>query len=428
MDDISLEVMGLVLLLLFVISAFFSSCETSMMTLNRYRLRHLVKEGSRSAILADKLLAKPARLLGLILFGNTLVNAAAASVTTVICLNLFGESGIAIATMLLAILILIFTEVLPKTIAALYPERIAFPASYVLTVLDRIFYPVIWMINTAANGLMTMVGLNPEVNESLPLSRDELRTIVMEAGNLIPMRHQRMLISILDLENITVDEIMVQRGDINGIDINESTDEIITQISNCQHTRLPVYRDSIDNIIGILHIRQLPRILADTEEFSGDDLVAYTKEPYFVPLGTPLHIQLRNFQRQKIRMGLVVDEYGDIQGLVTLEDILEEIVGEFTTDIQTFNQDIHLQPDGTVMIDGTAMIRDINNQMHWDLPLDGPKTLNGLILETLETIPDPGTSLRIGRFTVEIMQIADNAVKTVRIFEQALASDLETTG
>jgi Mg2+/Co2+ transporter CorB len=428
MDDISLEVMGLILLLLFVISAFFSSCETSMMTLNRYRLRHLVKEGSRSAILADKLLAKPARLLGLILFGNTLVNAAAASVTTVICLNLFGESGIAIATMVLAILILIFTEVLPKTIAALYPERIAFPASYVLTVLDRIFYPVIWMINTAANGLMTMVGLNPEVNESLPLSRDELRTIVMEAGNLIPMRHQRMLISILDLENITVDEIMVQRGDINGIDINESTDEIITQISNCQHTRLPVYRDSIDNIIGILHVRQLPRILADTEEFSGEDLVAYTKEPYFVPLGTPLHIQLRNFQRQKIRMGLVVDEYGDIQGLVTLEDILEEIVGEFTTDIQTFNQDIHLQPDGTVMIDGTAMIRDINKQLHWDLPLDGPKTLNGLILETLETIPDPGTSLRIGRFTVEIMQIADNAVKTVRIFEQTLASDLETTG
>jgi len=428
MDDISLEVMGLILLLLFMISAFFSSCETSMMTLNRYRLRHLVKEGSRSAILADKLLAKPARLLGLILFGNTLVNAAAASVTTVICLNLFGESGIAIATMVLAILILIFTEVLPKTIAALYPERIAFPASFVLTVLDRIFYPVIWMINTAANGLMTMVGLNPEVNESLPLSRDELRTIVMEAGNLIPMRHQRMLISILDLENITVDEIMVQRSDINGIDINESTDEIITQISNCQHTRLPVYRDSIDNIIGILHVRQLPRILADTEEFSGEDLVAYTKEPYFVPLGTPLHIQLRNFQRQKIRMGLVVDEYGDIQGLVTLEDILEEIVGEFTTDIQTFNQDIHLQPDGTVMIDGTAMIRDINKQLHWDLPMDGPKTLNGLILETLETIPDPGTSLRIGRFTVEIMQISDNAVKTVRIIEQTLASDLETTG
>jgi Mg2+/Co2+ transporter CorB len=428
MDDISLEVMGLILFFLFMISAFFSSCETSMMTLNRYRLRHLVKEGSRSAIIVNKLLAKPARLLGLILFGNTLVNAAAASVTTVIGLKLFGETGIAIATMVLAVLILIFTEVVPKTIAALYPERIAFPASYILTVLDRIFYPVIWMINSAANGLMTMIGLNPEVNESLPLSRDELRTIVMEAGNLIPMRHQRMLISILDLENITVDEIMVQRNDINGIDINESTDEIIDQLSNYQHTRLPVYRDSIDNIIGILHVRQLPRILADTEEFSGEDLLAYTKEPYFVPLGTPLHIQLRNFQRQKIRMGLVVDEYGDIQGLVTLEDILEEIVGEFTTDIQTFNQDIHLQPDGTVMIDGTAMIRDINKQMHWDLPTDGPKTLNGLILETLETIPDPGTSLRIGRFTVEIMQIADNAVKTVRIIEQTLASDLETTG
>jgi len=428
MDDISLQALGLILFVLFLMSAFFSSSETSMMTLNRYRLRHLVKEGNRSAILVDKLLAKPDKLLGLILFGNTLVNAAAASVATVIGLKIHGEAGIAIATLVLAVLILIFGEVAPKTIAAFYPEKVAFPASYVLTVLDRVLYPFIWLINRFANGMMSMFGLKTEAGDSLPLSRDELRTIVLEAGNMIPKRHQRMLISILDLENITVDEIMVQRNDINGIDINESPEEIIQQISNCQHTRLPVYRDNIDNVIGVLHVRQFPRILADKEEFSSEDLLAYTKEPYFVPLGTPLHIQLRNFQRQKIRMGLVVDEYGDIQGIVTLEDILEEIVGEFTTDIQTFNQDIHLQPDGTVMIDGTAMIRDINRQLHWDLPTDGPKTLNGLILETLETIPDPGTSLRIGRFTVEIMQIADNAVKTVRIIEQTLASDLETTG
>ena len=399
-----------------------------MMTLNRYRLRHLVKEGKKSAILTDKLLAEPARLLGLILFGNTLVNAASASVATVIGLKLFGESGIAPAMMVLAILILIFTEVVPKTFAALYPERIAFPASFLLTILDRLLYPVIWFINKVANGLLSMFGLNPEANDSLPLSREELRTIVLEAGNLIPMRHQRMLISILDLENITVDEIMVPRSDITGIDLNDSADEIIDQISNCQHTRLPVYRDTIDNIIGLLHVRQFPRILADKEEFEPGDLVAFAKEPYFVPLGTPLHIQLRNFQRQKIRMGMVVDEYGGIHGIVTLEDILEEIVGEFTTDIQTFNQDINLQPDGTVMIDGTAMIRDINKQLHWDLPMGGPKTLNGLILEMLETIPDPGTSMRIGRFTVEIMQIADNAVKTVRVIEQMDATEFADNG
>lgn len=428
MDDISLGFLCAILFVLFAVSAFFSSCETSMMTLNRYRLRHLVKEGKRTAILADKLLASPARLLGLILFGNTLVNAAAASVTTVISLKLFGDSGFVITTMILAMLILIFTEVLPKTIAALYPEKIAFPASYLLVVLDWILYPFIWLINSIANALMNLFGLNPEANDSLPLSREELRTIVLEAGNLIPMRHQRMLISILDLENITVDEIMVPRSDITGIDLNDSSTEIIEQISNCQHTRLPVYRDSIDSVIGILHVRQFPRILADKEEFVPEDLVSFAKEPYFVPLGTPLHIQLRNFQRQKIRMGLVVDEYGGIQGIVTLEDILEEIVGEFTTDIQTFNKDIHLQSDGTVMIDGTAMIRDINKQLHWDLPMDGPKTLNGLILETLETIPDPGTSMRIGRFTVEIMQIADNAVKTVRIAELPYESEFEDNG
>jgi len=276
--------------------------------------------------------------------------------------------------------------------------------------------------------MMAMFGLKQESTDSLPLSREELRTIVLEAGNMIPKRHQRMLISILDLENVTVDEIMVPRNDITGIDIHDSVDEIINQISNCQHTRLPVYRDSIDNIVGILHVRQLPRILADKENFSPEDLLEYTREPYFVPLGTQLHIQLRNFQNKKIRLGLVVDEYGDIQGIVTLEDILEEIVGEFTTDIMTFNQDIHLQDDGSVLIDGTVVIRDINRQLHWDLPMDGPKTLNGLILETLETIPDPGTSLRIGRFTIEIMQLSENAVKTVRIVEQPLASDIESTG
>lgn len=425
MDEISLQVLFGTLFLLFMLSAFFSASETSMMTINRYRLRHLANEGHRSAILVDKLLSKPDKLLGLILFGNTLVNIAAASVATVIGLKLYGESGIAIATVVLTILILIFAEVAPKTIAAMYPEAIAFPASYVLTVLGKILYPVVWTINRIANIFLALIRMNPENSDNMPLTREELRTVVLEAGSLIPMRHQRMLISILDLENITVDEIMVPRSDITGIDLNDSPDEIIEQISNCQHTRLPVYRENIDNIIGILHVRQFPRILADNKGFSTEDLVTITKEPYFVPLGTPLHVQLRHFQKQKIRLGLVVDEYGDIQGLVTLEDILEEIVGEFTTDIQTFNQDIHPQDDGTVVIDGTAMIRDINKQLHWDLPTEGPNTLNGLILEHLETIPETGTSLKIGNFTIEILQSVDNAVKTVRItpLEETSATD-----
>jgi len=425
LDEISLQVLFGTLFLLFMLSAFFSASETSMMTINRYRLRHLANEGHRSAILVDKLLSKPDKLLGLILFGNTLVNIAAASVATVIGLKLYGESGIAIATVVLTILILIFAEVAPKTIAAMYPEAIAFPASYVLTVLGKILYPVVWTINRIANIFLALIRMNPENSDNMPLTREELRTVVLEAGSLIPMRHQRMLISILDLENITVDEIMVPRSDITGIDLNDSPDEIIEQISNCQHTRLPVYRENIDNIIGILHVRQFPRILADNKGFSTEDLVTITKEPYFVPLGTPLHVQLRHFQKQKIRLGLVVDEYGDIQGLVTLEDILEEIVGEFTTDIQTFNQDIHPQDDGTVVIDGTAMIRDINKQLHWDLPTEGPNTLNGLILEHLETIPETGTSLKIGNFTIEILQSVDNAVKTVRItpLEETSATD-----
>lgn len=386
-----------------------------MMTLNRYRLRHLSNEKHRGAMLAEKLLSKPDKLLGLILFGNNLVNIAAASIATLIGMRLYGEAGIAIATVVLTVLLLIFAEIAPKTIAAIYPERIAFPASYVLTLLGKILHPVVWIINRIANGLLALCGLDTGGGNNLPLTREELRTVVVEAGNLIPLRHRRMLISILDLENITVDEIMVPRSEITGIDLNDPPDEIIEQIIHCQHTRLPVYRDHIDNITGILHVRRFPRVLSDKENFSADDLAAITRDPYFVPLGTPLHVQLRNFQHNKKRLGLVVDEYGDIQGLVTLEDILEEIVGEFTTDMQAFNQDIHPQEDGTIMIDGTAMIRDINKQLGWDLPTDGPKTLNGLIIEQLETIPEPGTSLRIGNYTIEIMQSADNAVKTARV-------------
>jgi Mg2+/Co2+ transporter CorB len=415
LENISLDFLFIILAILLLLSAFFSSSETSMMALNRYRLKHLANGGHRGAILAKYLLEKPDKLLSLILLGNNLVNIGAATVATVIGLKLYGDTGIAIAPIILTVIILIFAEVAPKTIAALYPEMIAFPAAYVLFVLGKLLFPFIWLINILANLVLQCFRIKSENIEDMPISREELRTIVLEAGNLIPSRRRKMLISILDLENITVDEIMVPRNEIIGIDLNDTQDEIIEQIANSQHTRLPVYRENINNIQGVLHARKFPRILNIRQPFTDEELLGLTNEPYFVPMGTPLHVQLNNFQSEKIRLGLVVDEYGDIQGIVTLEDILEEIVGEFTTDLQTFDQDIHPQEDGTVIIDGTAMIRDINKQLHWTLPTDGPKTLNGLILEHLEHIPDPGTTILINSFTLEILQSVENAVKTVKI-------------
>jgi len=387
-----------------------------MMALNRYRLRHLVKDKHRSAILVSKMLERPDRLLGLILFGNNLVNIFAASIVTIIAIKLVGDIGALPASLILTAIILVFAEVAPKTLAAMHPERIAFIFVYILLPLSYLLYPFIWMINQCANGLLASLGIKPDKNKSnLSLSSDELRTVVDESGKLIPRRHKKMLLGILDLSNVTVEDIMVPRNDIVGLDLNAPHADIIELLSNCQHTRMPLYRDNIDNIVGMLHVRYIPRVLKDPDEFTSEKLQKISREPYFVPLGTPLHTQLVNFQRMKRRIGLVVDEYGVIQGLVTLEDILEEIVGEFTTDMQTFDKDIHPQEDGSYMINGTTMLRDINKQLGWDLPADGPKTLNGLILEQLEDIPEPGTSLRIGDFALEITQAIGNAVKTVQI-------------
>ena len=417
MNEIPLSILFGILFLLIFLSAFFSSSETGMMALNRYRLRHLAEDKHRAAMLVEALLKRPDRLIGLILLGNNLVNIFAASLATVIAIRMIGEVGIAVAPILLTAVVLIFAEVAPKTLAALYPERIAFPAAYILTPLGKLLYPFVWVINKIANSLLILVKVNVEEMEETPITREELRTVVLEAGHMIPSRHQKMLISIIDLENITIDEIMVPRAEVVGIDLNDSSSDIIELLSHAQHTRLPVYRDSIDHIIGILHVRKIPRILKvqDKEDFSIEELESVTVEPYFAPLGTPLHTQLLNFQRQKRRIALVVDEYGDIQGLVTLEDILEEIVGEFTTDLQTYSQDIHPQEDGSYIIDGSAMLREINRQLDWELPVDGPKTLNGLIIEQMQSIPEPGTSLRLGNLTMTISQAVDNAVKKVRV-------------
>jgi Mg2+/Co2+ transporter CorB len=415
LDDIPLSHLFGALFVLILMSAFFSSSETGMMALNRYRLRHLVKDKHRGAMLANALLEKPDRLIGLILLGNNLVNILAAAIATVIGVRLYGELGIALTPLILTPIILIFAETAPKTWAAVRPEKIAFPSAYILTPLLKVCYPVVYVISKISNGIIGLFGINVEDQENAPMTREELRTVVREAGSMIPRRHQRMLLSILDLENETVDDIMVQRNDIAGIDLDDPPDEIIDQLVRCQHTRMVVYRENIDNISGMIHIRHALRILRDTSEFDVNDLEKIVTEPYYIPEGTPLHTQLVNFQRAKKRNGLVVDEYGVIQGMLTLEDILEEIVGEFTTDLQSFNQYIHPQEDGSFIIDGTANIRDINKQLHWHLPTDGPKTLNGLILEHLEDIPETGTSLRIQNYTVEITQAGDNAVKTARM-------------
>ncbi len=414
MSDIPLGLLGLALFGLVILSAFFSGSETGMMAINRYRLRHLAKHGHRSAQQVSSLLERPDRLIGVILLGNNFANILASTLATLIAIRLFGEVGIAVAPLALTVIILIFAEVTPKTIAALEPERVAFPASWILKPLLWLLYPLVWLINGLANGLLGMFGIRPDQAADTPLSQDELRTVVKEAGAMIPQRHKRMLVSILDLEKVTVDDIMVPRSEIAGLNLEEPDDVLLDVITGSQHTRLPLYRGHINQVVGIIHLRRALRLVRE-DRFSRQALEELAQEPYFVPSGTPLHTQLINFQRQQRRTGLVVDEYGEVDGLVTLEDILEEIVGEFTSDPAAFTPDVVAQADGTYLVDGSANIRDLNRAMQWQLPTDGPKTLNGLILEHMEFIPEPGISLRLAGYPLEIVATKDNAVRRVRI-------------
>jgi len=387
-----------------------------MMALNKYRLRHLVKNKHQAATLVSKLLEKPDRLIGVILFGNNVVNFTAAAIAIVIGFRLLGDYGVAASPFVIAIIFIIFAETAPKTYAAIRPEKIAFPAAYILTPLLKLCYPIVYIINKISNALLIPLGINTDNIEDKPLSQDELRSIVHEAGAAISNNHQNMLLGILELEKVTVDDIMVPRNELVGIDLDDSIVDILEQLTHCQHTRLIVYRENVDNIIGMLHVRHVLRILGRKKEFNIDELEKLTIEPYYLPEGTPLHTQMLKFQKQKRRTGLVVDEYGVLQGMVTLDDILEEIIGEFTTDLQNFNQDIQPQEDGSFFVDGSTTIRDINKQLDWELPAEGPKTINGVILEHLEDIPEAGTSLRINGYTFEITQVMDNAVKKVKIF------------
>ena len=414
MDSIPTWLLFASLGLLIVLSGFFSSSETGLISLNRYRLRHLADEGHAGARRADRLLQRPDRLIGVILLGNNFVNILASSVATIIAMRLMGQAGIAVATGLLTLVILIFAEVTPKTLAALHPERIAFPASWVLGPLLRVLYPLVWVVNAISNNLLRLLGVSPESSGDQPLSREELRTVVNEAGAMIPQRHQRMLLSILDLEKVTVEDIMIPRNEMVGIDLEESWEAILDRISRSHHTRLPVSEGGAENIIGILHLRNIAHRLA-AGDLDPESLRKLVRAPYFVPEATPLHTQMLNFQRERRRIGLVVDEYGDIRGLVTLEDILEEIVGEFTTDPGETMQEVHPQEDGSFLVEGSAYVRDLNRLMQWELPTDGPKTLNGLILEHMETIPEPGTSFRLAGYPVEIVHVGTSAVRTVKI-------------
>lgn len=386
-----------------------------MLSLNRYRLKHLKKNGHNGARKASQLLDRTDQLISVILIGNNFVNILASSIATVIAIRLWGDAGIAIATAILTLVILIFAEITPKTIAAYHPEKVAFPAAHILQPLLKIFYPAVWSVNLITNYLLKKLGFSTSGDEENHISREELRTLVNESSTLIPRKHQEMLIGILDLEKVTVNDIMIPRNEIVGIDIDEDLDDIFQQLKTSQHTRLPIYKGDINNIIGILHLRSMTRVLGN-EEPNKALLLQSCSEPYFTPESTTLNTQLIHFQREKRRIAIVVDEYGDVLGIATMEDILEEIVGEFTTDYSsTSSQDITPQEDGSYLIVGTATIRNINKTLGWNLPVNGPKTLNGLITETLETIPETPVCLYLQNHKTEIRQIKDNVIRTVQI-------------
>jgi len=413
LNDIPLSTLYVFLLVLIVLSGFFSSSETGLMAINRYRMRHLANNGHRGARSAQRLLRRPDRLIGLILLGNNLVNILAASIGTVIGFRLLGDNGVWVASLVLTVVVLIFAEVAPKTLAASHPERIAFPASFILSFLLKVFYPVVWLINGVTNLLLKPFGVKARAEVFERLNREELRTLLQEGGH-ISNDHQRMLVNILDLEQASVDDVMIPRQEIVGIDLNDDWNTILTQVTQTLYTRMPVYRGSIDHVEGLLHIRSVIAKLSEGG-LTFDGLKRSIRSPYFIPEGTTLMQQLLEFQSRERRMGLVVDEYGDIQGMVTLDDILEEIVGEYTAEGKERSRNIRHLDDDTYLVDGTTSIRMLNRRMGWNLPEEEATTLNGLLLEALEAIPSGKTSVRIGSHLMTIVEINDNVITKVLI-------------
>lgn len=417
MAHLSSHILSLLLLLLFLLAAFFSAAETGMMAINRYRLRHLARKGNTGAKRVKLLLERPDRLLGMILTGSTLANILLASIATILVARNFGDLSVTLAPFILTILVLIFAETAPKTFAALYPQRVAFATAWLLQILLQVFYPLVWFVNHVSNGVLRLFGVNFKNRQTEALSIEELRTVVREASGKISSSHQQMLLQILELEKMTVEDVMVPRNQIVGIDLNDDIETIIPQLKNSRHAYLPLYRESIDHVVGIINMRKLLATLANPS-FKKDTLVQLAEEVYFIPEISLLNQQLLNFQRQRKTIGLVVDEYGDIEGLVTLQDILEEIVGEFALEEATFGQDNRAkkQKDGSFIVDGGINIRELNRATHWEFPADGPKTLSGLIIEYLETIPASGVSLQFEGYRLEVLKVSDNKIKQVRVW------------
>ena len=413
MTDIETSTLSITLIVLIAFSAFFSAAETGLMTLNRYRLKHLAKKLA-GARLAQTLLQRPDRLLGVLLLCSNLVNALASTVATIVILRLYGEDFALAAGFALGAVLLIFTDLAPKTLAAIRPERVAFPSAFVFTVLLKLLYPLVYASNWLANGLLLLFGVNADKIKQEGISTEELRSVVMEASHLVPRRHQDMLLGLLNLENATVEDIMVPRNEIVALDLDDDWEDILNTITTAHRTRLPVYRGDINNVLGIIHLRRVVTMLS-RDELNMENLKLQIRDAYFIPDGTSLYQQLVNFQANKRRTALVVNEYGDIQGLVTLEDILEEVVGEFTTSSFVSSRHITPQDDGSFLVAGTAHIREINRNLGWHLPTDGPRTLNGLIVEYMEIIPEAGTSLMIARHPIEIIKTQNNTVQMTRI-------------
>ena len=426
-DEASLGILIFSFLALIVASAYFSSSETGMMSLNKYRMNHLRRGQHAGATRASKLLEKPDKLIGVILIGNNFVNFLAASIASSITILILGEPAPFTTAIVLTLVVLIFAEVTPKTIAALYPERIAYPSSIVLGVLLKVLYPIVWAVNFVSNTLVRTLGFHPQADSSdQQLSQEELRTVVHESESRLPKKRQGMLLNILDLEKVQVDQIMVPRNEVTGLDIEDAMEDVLEQIASAQHTRLPVYRKDIDNIVGVLHMRSAGRLIK-TENLNKAAIIQETTEPYFIPDSTPLHTQLFNFQSKKLRMAVVVDEFGAVKGIVTLEDILEEIVGEFTTDLADSNRDIFAQEDGSYLIDGGTSIRDINRTLSWQLDSESANTLNGILMEVLQSIPDASVGVKLDGYYAEILQVKDNVFRTVKMWEVTPQENLPFT-
>jgi Mg2+/Co2+ transporter CorB len=416
LEHVSTTTLVITLVIMIFVSAYFSGSETGMMTLNRYKLRHLAKNGNRAARRVEKLLRRPDRLISLVLIGNNLVNILASALATIVGMRLYGDAGVAIATGILTFAVLVFSEVLPKTIAALYPEKVAFPSSFLLGPLQIVMMPLVWLLNTITRLLMSMVGIRSDGAISGALSKDELRTIVHESRSLMSRRNQDMLLSVLDLEKVNVDDIMVPRNEIAGININDDWKSIVRQLTHSPHGRIVLYRDSLDDTISMLRVREAYRLMTEKKEFTKEVMLRAADEIYYVPEGTPLNVQLVKFQRNKKKVGLVVDEYGDIKGLVTIEDILEEIVGDFTTSMSpTLAEEVVPQNDGSVLVEGSANIRELNKAFNWTLPEDEARTVNGMILEEIQDIPLPNTRVKVGNYAIDILDVQENMIKQVRI-------------